>query len=140
MNVNKEGTIAKVATGGWMNVGVGLLGIVAVLLVLAVLTGRRIPLLSSDRAVFIALLVVGMAMCALGPLRNIQPDAWLRPMNVVAMVLGGLALLLGLVVLTGIRVPWIASDRSALVLLAIVILSKVLLSGVHHLWLDRLAR
>ena len=43
-----------------------LLGIVAALVVLALLVNIRLPLLGSDRAAFVALVIVGTTMCALG--------------------------------------------------------------------------
>jgi len=118
----------------------GALGLLGALLVFAVLTGRQVPLISGDRRAFFILLVIGFVMCALGPMRSIPPREWGRPMNVIAVVLGGLALLLGLVVLTGIRVPLIPDNQAAFVVLAVIILSKVVLATVHHAWLDRLAR
>ena len=108
------------------------LGVVGALLVLAVLSGKPIPLISRGRGDFVALLIIGIAMCALGPLRTIQPQEWAQPMNVVAIVLGTLALLLGVAVLTGIRVPLISNHRTAFVVLVIVILAKVVLAGLHH--------
>ena len=125
---------------GTMSFGVGILGIVAALLVFAVLTDRPLPLISSDRAATIVLLALGFTMCAVGSLRNIQPNEWTHPANVVAAVLGGLALLLGTAVLLGISVPLISSDRTALVILAIIVLTKVVLARLHHTWLAGLAQ
>lgn len=125
---------------GTMCVGVGVLGIVAALLVFAVLTDRPLPLISSDRAATFVLLILGFTMCAVGSLRHIQPDEWTHPVTVVAAVLGGLALLLGIAVLVGIRVPLISNERTALVILAIIVLAKVVLARLHHTWLAGLAR
>jgi len=122
------------------SVVLGALGLLGALLVFAVLTGRQVPLISGDRRAFFVLLVVGFVMCALGPLRNIQPAEWGHPMNVIAAVLGGLALLLGLAVLTGMRIPLIPSSREAVTALAVIIVSKVVLAVVHHAWLDGLVR
>ena len=49
------------------NVVLGVLGVSAALLIFAVLTNRQIPLVSGDRAAFVALLVVGVVMCTLAP-------------------------------------------------------------------------
>jgi hypothetical protein len=116
------------------------LGLVGAVLVLAVLTNRQIPLVSGDRRAFFVLFAVGFVMCALGPLRNVQPKAWMQPMNVIAALLGGLALFLGIVVLTDWRLSLIPDNRAAFIALAVIVLSKVVLATLHHTWLDRLAR
>jgi hypothetical protein len=105
--------------------------------ILAVLTGKSIPLLAGDRAAFFALLIIGFAMCAQGPLRNIQAEQWLQPMNILASLLGGLALLLALIVLFGLDLPLVSDDGVAFSLLAIIICSKVVLAAVHHGLMDR---
>ncbi len=53
----------SISTGG-VNLAVIFLGILAVLLVFAVLTGRKVPLLSSDRAALLGLVVIGMVICS----------------------------------------------------------------------------
>ncbi len=120
------------------SIALGVLGAVAILMVSSVLAGKPLPLISSDRATFVVLLIVGMTMCALGPLRKIQPGRWTDPMNVVAIALGGLALLIALVLfsLRG-RLPFV-SERTATLALAAIMLVKVVLATVHHAWLDRI--
>ena len=118
----------------------GALGLLSALLVVAMLTGKQIPLISNHRIAFFVLLAIGFVMCALGPLRYIQPNQWTHPMNVVAALLGGLALLLGVAVLARWRIPLIPGKHAALLLLAGIIVSKVILATVHHTWLDKLAR
>jgi hypothetical protein len=119
------------------NIVLGVLGIMGALLIFAVFTNRQIPLVSGHRAAFVALLIFGVVMCALGPLRSIQPTAWGQPMTVVAVVLGSLALLLSVAVLSGIRMPLIPNDRAAFVALAIIMVTKVVLTAVHHTWSGR---
>ena len=58
-------------------------------------------------------------------------------MTVVAVVLGSLALLLSIAVLSGVRVPLIPNDRAAFVTLAIIMAAKVVLTAVHRTWLSR---
>ena len=116
----------------------GGLGILASLLVWAVLSSREIPLISGDRAAFFTLLIIGFAMCSFGALSNIQPNEWLHPMNLIGITLGSLAVLLGVAVLTGIELPLVSGDRAAFITLAIIISSKVVLARMHHTLLDRL--
>jgi hypothetical protein len=53
-----------------------ILGILAAGLVFAVLTGRRVPLISSERVALIVLVVLGMAMCTNGIGRVAAANAW----------------------------------------------------------------
>jgi hypothetical protein len=79
-----------------------LLGVLAALIVLALLVNIRLPLLGTDRAVFIALVVVGVNMCAFGGIGRAQSTiGWTNPITVVGIVIGSLALVLAAAVLTG---------------------------------------
>lgn len=82
--------------------GANLLGIVAALVVAALLANVRLPLLESDRATFIALVVVGMAMCALGGIGRAQSTlGWTKPVTLAGIIIGSLALVLVAAVLSG---------------------------------------
>jgi hypothetical protein len=62
----------------------------------------RLPLLGSDRAAFIAVVVVGMTMCALGGIGRAQSTlGWTDPITVLGIAIGSLALMLVAAVLTG---------------------------------------
>jgi hypothetical protein len=79
-----------------------LLGILAALMVVALLANIRLPLLGSDRAAFISLVVVGMAMCAVGGIGRAQSTlGWTDPVTLVGIVIGSLALVLIAAVLAG---------------------------------------
>ncbi|MBI3971919.1 MAG: hypothetical protein HY332_11570 [Chloroflexi bacterium] len=81
-----------------------LLGVIAAMLVLAVITNTSasVPLLSSDRAAFYALVLIGMAVCTMGGIGRAQASlGWTHPITLVGIVLGTLALLLIGMVLTG---------------------------------------
>jgi hypothetical protein len=79
-----------------------LLGILAVLIVVALLANVRLPLLGNDRTAFIALVVVGMSMCALGGIGRAQNTlGWTDPITVIGIIIGSLALVLVAAVLTG---------------------------------------
>jgi hypothetical protein len=79
-----------------------LLGILAALMVVALLANVRLPLLGSDRAAFISLVVVGMAMCAVGGIGRAQSTlGWTDPVTLVGIVIGSLALVLIAAVLAG---------------------------------------
>jgi hypothetical protein len=79
-----------------------MLGVLAALLVLAVLTGFRAPLIANDRAAFFALAIVGFTMCAVGGIGATQATlGWTHPITLVGIVLGIVATLLIAAVLTG---------------------------------------
>jgi hypothetical protein len=112
------------------------LGVVAALMVAASIAGVRLPLLGSDRATFIGLVVVGMTMCTLGGIGRAQSTVgWSDPVTIVGIVIGVLALGLVGAVLAG-RAEFLApvaslvggttslessTDRAATLVLAAVI-------------------
>jgi hypothetical protein len=116
-----------------------ILGIVAALMVAASMANIRLPLLASDRAAFIGLVAVGMAMCALGGIGRAQSTlGWSNPVTIVGIVIGALALGLVATVLAG-RADFLApvaslvggtttwqssTDRAATLVLAALIALK----------------
>ncbi len=116
-------------------IGQGALGLAALLLVAAVLTGARLPLLGSDRAALAALVVIGMAFCGLG--MKIDTYGWLNPITIVGCVLGTLMLGLVIAVFAGVRLPFISDAHVAFVALAGLMAVKVALDVLravlfHH--------
>jgi predicted tellurium resistance membrane protein TerC len=112
------------------------LGVVALLLVAGVLSGlnTRLPLIDTDRAAFIALGVLGFAMCTMGGIGVvIQKRGWADPITIIGTLMGVLALALIVLVLLGVRLPLIATDRDAFVALAGIGVLKVLIEGADHL-------
>jgi len=103
-----------------------LLGLVSAGVVAAALTGTRLPLIGSDRSSLIALIILGMSMCALG--MQTTDYGWLNPFNVVGIILGALALGLTAAVIAGVRVPYISGDRAAVIALALIMAAKVILA------------
>jgi hypothetical protein len=89
--------------------GVGIAG-----LVLATLSNTSIPLLDSDRAVFIALIILGMVMCTLGGVgRAPAMYGWANPVTLFGIVVGTVMLVLAAAALTGQ-----VADRLAIEVLA----------------------
>jgi hypothetical protein len=91
-----------------------LLGVGIAALVLAALSNTSIPLLGSDRAVFIALLILGMVMCTLGGVgRAPAMYGWASPVTLCGIAVGTLILVLTAAALTGQ-----VADRLAIEVLA----------------------
>lgn len=102
------------------------LGLLSAGVVAGTLTGTRLPFINSDRSALIALVILGMSMCALG--MQTVTYGWTNPFNLAGTILGAAALALAAAVLLGARVPYIGSERSAIVGLAAVMAVKVVLA------------
>jgi hypothetical protein len=103
-----------------------LLGLMSAGVVAGTLTGIRLPFIHSDRSALFTLVILGMSMCALG--MQTVTYGWTNPFNLVGTVLGALALMMAAAVLLGARVPYIGSDRTAIIGLAAVMAVKVVLA------------
>jgi len=108
------------------NVAVAALGFFAAAILLAYYANVSIPALESGRAVFFALTLIGLTMCALG--MRIPAYGWLNPFTVTGVVLGVLLLALTGVVLLGVEIPFITTYRAAINALAALMAVKVVLA------------
>jgi len=134
MNANQESlTMGAPAPAAGSPVATIALGIVATLLVAAVVTGRRVPLLRSDRAVLLALLVIGMAMCSRGIGRALASFGWVHPITLTGVVLGTCILAIAGSALVNVRLPLLPTDRETIVAIATVGALKVLVMGIARL-------
>jgi hypothetical protein len=112
----------------------GLLNILALLLVVAVLTGLKLPLISSYRAGLVALIVIGMAACTMGGLGRVAAaGAWAHPLSILGYLIGALILVIAGAALFGKQLPLISGDRAVFIAVAVLIGSKWALSLVHRL-------
>lgn len=111
------------------------LGVVGILFVFAVWSGRSIPFISSAKGALIALATLGFAMCAIDGLSSKVDKrgfSWTSPFTLTGIVLG-LAIVYVLIGgLTGLSLPLVASTQSAFVLLAGLILLKWIVSHLHN--------
>ncbi|MBI5671152.1 MAG: hypothetical protein HZC41_24410 [Chloroflexi bacterium] len=102
------------------------LGILAAILIFFVLTNRPLPLITSDRAALIALVVIGFAMCAIGGSgRAISTFGMTSPVTIIGSALGLLVLLVAGARLAGVNLPVIVDDRAAFVAVAVIGVVKV---------------
>ncbi len=121
-----------VSTGG-VNVAVIALGILAALLIFAVLTGRKVPLLSTDRAALVALVVIGMAICMPGIGRVASRGEWAHPLAIISYVLGGIIILIGLAAVFGKQIPPLTSYHQSFTAVVVIAAAKVVLATIHRL-------
>ena len=116
------------------------LGLLAALIVLALLTGRRLPLISSDRAGLVALAVIGFLMCTLDGINQVVGRVgWVHPVTLIGSVLGALILLVVVAALAGIKLPLVASARQAVIAVAAMGLAKWVLAVATRLLVSKVA-
>lgn len=135
MAPKKEVFSFGIAQGGVDLLSSIVLGVVVTLFTLAVLRGRDVPFSSTDRGAFFTLALLGFFMCSLAfPLRSPAPSwNWLNPLVIIAMLLGGLAVVLVIAVLFRFPLPLIASERQAFIAMAAIIAAKFITGHVRML-------
>lgn len=104
-------------------------------LVFAVLSGRKIPLVNSDRAALLVLIVLGMAMCTTGIGRVAESGSWTHPLAIAAYLVGGVILVVGVAALFGKVIPPLSGYRQSVLLVAILVPVKFILSNLHRIFL-----
>jgi len=124
-----------ISTSGY-NPLVILLGILAVTLVFAVLTGRKVPLLTTDRSALIGMVVIGMAICAQAGISPMsRTGAWFHPLSIISYLLGAVIVTIGLATLFGKLVPPITNYHQAFMVVVAIALIKIVLTTIHRLFL-----
>lgn len=109
------------------------LAILAGVLVFAVLTGRKIPLIEGDRTALIVLFVIGFVMCSFGIGRVSATGQWAHPLSIIGYLLGALIMLFAAAGIFGFRFLFVNDPRSAIIVVAILMAAKVVLTFVHML-------
>lgn len=110
------------------------LGILAGLLVFAVLTGIKIPVITGERAALIAFIVIGMAICTRSGIGRVAATGqWAHPLAIIAYLIGAAILIIGIGMALGVRLPFIANSRQALIAISALAATKVVLGMIHRL-------
>ena len=89
------------------------LGMAAAVIVYSGLSGKTLPLISGPHGTIIALLVVGLAMCAFGILQVSASGRWASPLAILGYLLGAVTLVVIISPLTGWKLPLIQSEAQA---------------------------
>ncbi len=108
------------------------LGLLAIGLVVATLTGKKIPLISSERVALIVLVVIGMAMCASGIGRVAASGQWTHPLAILGYLVGALILVVAISNLIGISLPLVSTTRQAVLAVALLGAVKLIISAAHR--------
>ena len=124
-----------ISTGG-TNLAVIALGILAALLVFAVFTGRKVPLLSSDRAALLALVLIGMLICSQAGIGQVSASgAWWHPFSIIGYLLGAVIIAIGIAALFGKNIPPLTSYYQSFTAVAVIAAIKLVLTTIHRLFL-----
>jgi len=125
----------SISTSG-TNLVVIALGILAALLVFAVLTGRKVPLLATDRAALLALMVIGLIMCTLGGIGSVSSSGdWLHPLSILGYLLGAVIVVIGIAALFEKNIPPLISYHQSFIVVTVIAAVKLVLTAIHHLFL-----
>jgi hypothetical protein len=107
------------------------LGLLAAGLVFMILTGRDVPIVGNGAGALLALGIIGIAMCTMSGIGSVQGTlGWTHPLTIIGSILGVAALLVIVLPLLGIHLPMMPDTRSAVLVLAVIMLIKVGLMGV----------
>ena len=121
---------------GETNLAVIALGILATVLVFLVLTGRKVPLLSSDRSALLTFVVIGMLICSnAGIGRMAASGAWWHPFSIIGYLLGAAIVVIGIAALFGKNIPPLTSYYQSFTAVAVIAAIKLVLTTIHRLFL-----
>lgn len=97
------------------------------------MAGISAPILSNLKVDILLIVVLGMAMCAMGGINRVAAtQQWTHPLSIASYILGGLILLVTLAVFTGWKLPIIQTNSQALITITILIGLKFLTSFMHY--------
>lgn len=117
-----------------INPGMIVMGLLIIGVLVAALSGAKVPLLSNARIDLAILLVLGMGMCTQGGIGRVAAlNAWGHPLAILGYILGAAIVLSAGAVFLNTKLPFIADDYQALLLVAGLIGLKVLNSIIHNL-------
>jgi hypothetical protein len=110
-----------------------ILALLGAYIIIQVLAGRKLPLIPSERAALIILLVIGMAMCGLSGINRVSAaGAWAHPLAIIAYILGALILVVAAAGIFGIRLPMVPDAHAAIVAVAILTTAKLVIGILHR--------
>ena len=118
----------------WINIISGSVSILVALFIFAFLTGKKVPLISGDKAAFVILFILGFSMSVLAGIRDAGNfQQMISLVMIPLMVLGALAVLLFIATLIGIKIPLISGYRRAFIAMATIIASKWVIVHLYNL-------
>lgn len=110
-----------------------ILGLLIAVIAYANLNNRSLPLINSPRAALIAILVIGMTMCALGGIGQVGASGkWASPFAIAGYLLGAGLLVVLIGGLAGWQLPFIATQKDAVSAASLLILVKFIIGTLSY--------
>lgn len=110
------------------------LAIAGALILFAALSGRKLPLVSGDRAILVLLLVIGMAICANSGINRVAvAGTWAHPLAIAGYILGALILLVTAAGFFGFKLPLVPNAHSAIAAVGLLAAGKIIVGILHRL-------
>ena len=116
-----------------LNANVIVMGLLAGMVLVIVLTGVKVPLLSDLRVSLVVFIALGMAMCRSGIGRVAATGQWTHPLSFVGYILGALVLVIAAAAFFNARLLFIVGGKQAFIAMAVLTAAKVLNSVLHSL-------
>ncbi|MCC7450056.1 MAG: hypothetical protein IT324_21745 [Anaerolineae bacterium] len=119
-----------VVAASWPSIWTIVGTVLALGITVATAAGINLPVISSERIAVFALIIVGFVMCSIGGSgRAIGSYGITHPISIVGAILGLLVFLVGASVLFSFKLPLIADDRTAVFVVAGLIVIKLVING-----------
>jgi peptidoglycan/LPS O-acetylase OafA/YrhL len=124
-NMRKNKKRANASVKSWNKILSSVLRSLLVVFVIAVITGLKIPFISGDKAAFITLIHIGVAVSLVSNWRFVIGLKWSDPINIIGSILGAAAILVIIFAFKDVDIPLISGYTTAFHVLAILLLIKV---------------
>ena len=129
--------------GNTMNTFSGLvaplfLAVLVAIIIYGALAGRQLPMINSTRGSLVALLVIGLALCALGGIGQVGASGrWASPLAIAGHLLGVLLLVVFISAFAGWKLPFIAGEKQAVAAVGVMMAIKYVIgtAGFFFHWL-----
>jgi nicotinamide riboside transporter PnuC len=115
----------NISIKSWNAILSSALRLLLVVFVIAVLAGLKIPFASGEKAVFIILIHIGVAVSLASNWRFVIGLKWSDPINIIGSILGAAAILVIIYAFKDVDIPLISGYTTAFQVLAILLLIKV---------------
>jgi hypothetical protein len=106
--------------------------IAAVVAMYAGFAGRPVWFIHDTRTAVITLAAAGFLMCSTGAIASFVSRAPAHPLTIAGYLVGALALLAGLTQLFGWKVPYLADARTALIVITVAVVIKVIIARLAN--------
>jgi len=110
-----------------------LLGLMIAAIAYANVYNKSLPFISTPKAALIAILIVGMTMCALGGISQVGASGkWASPLAIAGYLLGAGLLVVLIGGIAGWNLPYINSQKDAVSIASLLILAKFMIGTVSY--------